>query len=316
MIRNAIIGGGIWAAVVIGGQVSPRLEQSWIEVLFLFAALVIVPLGLHMMRRLDGPDTESGIETVVYKTQLPAAVATAASFYFASPLLAGGLGIPWLFFATTLAAGRIWRTFRIRSLRFDSWCAVAAFLYLAIGAVWFMASRLGLNPIGFREPIVLLTAVHFHYAGFAAATLVRTLARIPRRGTIPGLLFPVAAAGALAGPAFLAAGFMIGPRVKLVAALLLAAGEIALAGCFIGSIREIGQINSRLLLVVSAASVLISMCFAALWAIGEFPRQPFLDLARMAQWHGSLNAFGFTFCGLAAFIAHQPAGQSGKDGTI
>jgi YndJ-like protein len=253
---------------------------------------------------------------VVYTPPPQAAVATAASFYSASPLLSGGLGIPWLVFAMALVAGRIWRTVRIRSLRFDSWCALAAFLYLAIGAVWFLASRLGLSPIGFREPIVLLTAVHFHYAGFAAATLVRALSRIPRRGTIPALLFRAAAAGALAGPAFLAAGFMIGPRVKLVAALLLAAGEIALAGCFIGSIREIGQIDSRLLLMASAASVLISMCFAALWAIGEFPRQPFLDLARMAAWHGSLNAFGFTFCGLAAFIAEKPAGQSGKGGRI
>jgi hypothetical protein len=316
VIRNAIIGGCIWAALVIAGQISPKLDRSWIELLFLFATLVIVPLGLHLTKRFDRPEAESEIETAVYRTQLPAAVATAASFYFASPLLSGGLGIPWLAFAMALAAGRIWRTLRMRPLRFDSWCALAAFLYLGIGAVWFLASRLGLNPIGFREPIVLLTAVHFHYAGFAAAILVRALARIPRLRTIPALLFPAAAAGALAGPAFLAAGFMIGPRVKLVAALLMAAGEIALAGCFVGSVREFDQINSRLLLVVSAASVLISMCFAALWAIGEFPRQPFLDLARMAAWHGSLNAFGFTFCGLAAFIAHKPAGQSGKGGTI
>jgi hypothetical protein len=34
---------------------------------------------------------------------------------------------------------------------------------------------------------------------------------------------------------------------------------------------------------------------------GEFPRQPFLDIARMAAWHGSLNAFGFIFCALVAF---------------
>lgn len=316
MIRNAIIGGGIWAALVIAGRISPKLDRSWIELLFLFATLVIVPLGLHLTRKLDGPDAQRGIETVVHNAQLPAAVTTAASFYVASPLLAGGLGIPWPAFAMALAAGRIWRTLRIRSARFDSWCALAAFLYLVIGAAWFLASRLGLSPIGFHEPIVLLTAVHFHYAGFAAATLVRALARIPRRGAFPALLFPAAAASALAGPAFLAAGFLIGPRVKLVAALLLATGEIALAGCFIGSIREIGENKSRLLLVVSAASVLISMCFAALWAIGEFPRQPFLDLARMAAWHGSLNAFGFTFCGLAAFIAHKTAGQSGKSGTI
>jgi YndJ-like protein len=316
VIRNAIIGGGIWAALVIAGRISPTLDRSWIELLFLFATLVIVPLGLHLTRRFDGPRGESEFETALFKTSLPAAIAAVASYYFASPLLSVGCGVPWLAFAIVLAAARIWRFLKIRTRGFDGLCALVAFLYLAVGACWFLASRLGWHPIDFHEPIVLLTAVHFHYAGFAAAVLVRALSRATGSNRIRALLFPVAAAGALAGPAFLAAGFVIGPRIKLVAALLVAAGEIALAGCFIGSIRQIGRINSRLLLVVSAASVLISMCFAALWAIGEFPRQPFLDLARMAAWHGSLNAFGFTFCGLAAYIADKPAGQAGEGGTI
>jgi hypothetical protein len=310
VIRNAIIGSGIWAALVLAGQISPKLDRSWIELLFLFATLVIVPLGLYLTRRLDGPRTESRFEIVVFKTSLPAAVAAAASFYFASPLLGVGFGIPWLAFVIVLAAARIWRTFKIGPRGFDDLCALVAFLYLSVGACWFLASRLGWHPMDFHEPIVLLTAVHFHYAGFAAAVLVRALARVSGRSRIRALLFPAAAAGALAGPAFLAAGFLIGPLVKLVAALLMAMGEILLGTCFLASIRGVDEVVARISLVVSTASAVAAMCFAALWALGEFPRQPFLDIARMAAWHGSLNAFGFTFCGLLAFSLSGSSGGS------
>jgi hypothetical protein len=301
VIRNAIIGGGIWSALVIGGRISERLDRSWIELLFLFAMLVIVPLGLHLTRRFEGPRAESEIEKVAYKMQLPAALAAAVSFYCVSPLAIVGFGIPWLAFAIALGAGRIWRTLKTRSRSFDDLCSLAAFLYLGVGACWFLASRIGWHPIGFHEPIVLLTAVHFHYAGFAAAILVRSLARVSSRSAIRTLLFPAAAAGALAGPAFLAAGFVIGPRVKLAAALLLAVGEILLGACMLFSIPRVAEVGARVFLGVSAASVAAAMCFAALWALGEFPSQPFLDIARMAAWHGSLNAFGFTFSGLVAF---------------
>ena len=301
MIRSAIIGGAIWSALAVAGQISPRLDRSWIELLFLFATLVIVPLGLHLTRRFDGPGAASGFENAAYKTQSPAAIVAAVSFYCSSPITSVGFGIPWSTFAVTLAAARIWRILRIRARKFDDWRALLAFLYLSIGATWFLASRLGLSPIGFHEPIVLLTAVHFHYAGFAAAILVRALARVSGRGDFRAPIFSAAAAGALAGPAFLAAGFVIGPRVKLVATLMMALGEILLAGCFLVSVPGVNEIGARVLLVVSAAAVMASMCLASLWALGEFPRQPFLDITRMAAWHGSLNAFGFTFCGLTAF---------------
>lgn len=296
-------------------RLSVRLERSWIEILFLFAPLVIVPLGLHLSMRLDGPGTESGAEKAAFTLQLPAALATVISFYSTSQFVSAGFAIPWIMFATALAAARIWRVLRTRARSFDELCALLAFLYLAIGAAWFLASRLGWHPMDFREPIVLLTAVHFHYAGFAAAVLVRAIGHTSMPRAVRMLLFPLAAAGALGGPAFLAAGFVIGPRIKLFAAILVVIGEIALGACFVASIHNIAGVAPRTLLAVSAASVAVAMCFAALWAIGEFPRQPFLDIARMAAWHGSLNAFGFTFCGLAGCSlwnrnARSPHGRS------
>ena len=310
MIRNTIIGGGVWLALAIAGRISGRLDRSWIELLFLFAVLVIVPLGLELTTRLDGQVPGVSLEKLAIRIQLPTAFAAALSFYSRAPLVTAGLAVLWLAFATLFAAGRLWRILRTRSRSFDELCALLAFAYLVVGASWFLASMLGWHPMQFREPIVLLTAVHFHYAGFAAAILVRALRQVMKQGFVWTLLCPVAAAGALGGPALLAAGFVIGPTLKLIAALVVALGEIALAACFIASVPDVIEASARILLFVSAASVALAMCLAAMWAFGEFPRQPFLDIARMAAWHGSLNAFGFTFCGLAAFALRNLAGSA------
>ena len=310
MIRHAAIGGGVWLTIVIASRIFVRFDRTWIELLFLFAPLVIVPLGLELTRRLDAQFPAPIAEKLALRIQLPAAFAAALSFYCRAPLAIASLAVLWLTFVIILAVGRLWRVLRTRSHTFDELCALLAFAYLAVGAAWFLASRLGWHPIDFREPIVLLTAVHFHYAGFAAAILVRALWHILKRGFVRLLLFPVAAAGALGGPALLAAGFLIGPTLKLIAALLVALGEIAVAACFIASLPDLTEASARILLFISAASVAVAMCLAALWAVGEFPRQPFLDIARMAAWHGSLNAFGFTFCGLAAFVLRNSAGSA------
>jgi len=61
---------------------------------------------------------------------------------------------------------------------------------LAVGGAWLVASRLGMRPMGIQEPIVLLTAVHFHYAGFATATIAAATLRFadlpPRDVTFAG----------------------------------------------------------------------------------------------------------------------------------
>ncbi|MGB0036863.1 MAG: YndJ family transporter, partial [Candidatus Acidiferrales bacterium] len=63
------------------------------------------------------------------------------------------------------------------------------------------------------------------------------------------------------------------------------------------------------------ASVIVSMALAALWAIGEYPLQPFVHLAEMARLHGTANAFGFTLCGLIGWILASPE-QRGASGAL
>jgi len=162
-----------------------------------------------------------------------------------------------------------------------------------------VASRLGLTPLGFEEPIVLLTAVHFHYAGFAACLIAGAAAlalkQVPATANVA---LRLVLAGVLLGPGSLAVGFIVGPVVKLLAALWLALslfGLSLLQLLFLGSVR---LRPAQALFAVAGASSCVAMVLAVVWAVGEYPLQPFFNLPQMALVHGTLNAFGFCLGGL------------------
>jgi hypothetical protein len=306
MKRSAIIGSAVWIGLYAANQFRiARIDLTWIELLFMFAPLVIVPLGLELSKRSDAVSVNRTVERIVGAIQLPAALITIASFFLERGASAVALASGWVAFCGVLAISGLLRLARGARRSLADSCIAVGFLYPSIGAAWLIASRVGLTPIGFEEPIVLLTAVHFHYAGFAAPILASCTSRVraTRRSKTRERLFQIVAAGVLAGPAVLAAGFVISPRLKLAAALSLAAAEIGLAVFFLIALRSVDSQVARTLLLVAAGSVIVSMILAALWAIGEYPLQPFVHLANMARFHGTANAFGFTLCGLLGFLA-------------
>jgi YndJ-like protein len=211
-----------------------------------------------------------------------------ASLWFGFGCLAGFCGL-----LSALRGG-------IKSLK--TCCMIVSLLYLPVGCAWLFASRLGLTPMNFQEPIVLLTAVHFHFAGFAAPLLARAAESTFRQGDVTvQRIFRAVAAGVLTGPGMLAAGFVLGPRAKLLAAILVASSEIGLALMFLIALRGMRPRIAQALVGISAGSVLFAMILAGAWAIGEFPLQPFVHLDEMAKFHGTANALGFALCGLAGW---------------
>jgi hypothetical protein len=308
MKRNSILGGLIWCALLLGTLVD-KLAFTWIELLFLFAPLVIVPLGLELTSHTE-QGMEPGIvpswpERIARTIQLPAALLVVVSFFCepgrGAAILAGG----WFVFCAFLAFAGILRLRRGAWKLLDHAIPAFSFLYIPIGAAWLLASRIGREPLHFQEPIVLLTAVHFHYAGFSAPLLARSVGRAldpAKAGGAIGTAFRIVAVGVVLGPGLLAAGFVIHPVCKLLAALVLAASEIGLAALFFLALRKVHGFAARFLIGIAAASVLFSMVLAAIWAIGEYPLQPFVGLGEMARLHGSANAFGFTLCGLLGWI--------------
>jgi|HubBroStandDraft_6_1064221.scaffolds.fasta_scaffold111136_2 hypothetical protein len=313
MIRNAIAGGILWFGLAIASRLHGA-PLTIIELLFLLGPLVVIPLGLALC---DGPPRRAGISLFgggLRWFQLAAALSATASFWLPRGIVSAAFAAPWLGFGCVVGIRGLLNLFDGGFKSLKSACMAVSFLYLPIGCIWLVASRLGLNPLGFQEPIVLLTAVHFHFAGFAAPLLALSgLTALEQRMIAPSRVYKSVTAGVLAGPALLAAGFVIGPRVKLAAALVVACSEIGLSLCFLSQIRYLKPRAAQTFISVSALSVLFAMILVGGWAIGEFPLQPFLHLDEMARFHGTANALGFVLCGLVGwnFVGRYSRHQKG-----
>jgi hypothetical protein len=226
----------------------------------------------------------------------PAAALLTISFFVERSLLAACLASSWVLVCLIFvwdACGRLWIS---EGRAFVEFCFAAGEGYLFVAALWLMASRAGLHPFGFREPIVLLTAVHFHFAGFASA-LLAGLAWKRLSGSPWARVVGAAAVGVVCGPGILGLAFLAGPKYKLAAALLIAVSQLGLAAGMFRIALGTG-LGGRVLFGVAGGSVLLGMLLAAMWAIGEYPLQPFVDIRQMAEFHGVLNALGFALCGL------------------
>src|SRR5262249_19141139 len=146
------------------------------------------------------------------------------SFVWEPGPVAAGFVLPWLAFTGLVAARGLMRLRAGWALDTSEVCAAAAMVFLAIGAAWLTASRFGWQPLGVAEPIVKLTAAHFHYAGFAL-TLLTGLALAGASGWPARLT----AAGVIVGVPLVAAGIVGGPAVEAWAVWPLVAATVAVA---------------------------------------------------------------------------------------
>jgi len=258
-----------------------------IEILFLLAPLAVVPLAIRLTA---APDDGTPALSLARRLQPWAALAVVASFLVRRGPSAAVLAGVWLVL-TLLVAYHGWQ----RLGRTMAEVATSAgCLMLPIGGGWLALSRLGVGAFGFEEPLILLTAVHFHYAAYA------TLVLVGRAGRVLGesRAYRLVAGGAMAGPPLLAAGITFSPRVEIVAA-----ADIVLAVSGLGALTLVLivprlPVAARMLLALSSVSALAGMACALAYAIGEFTGIGIISLGQMARIHGPLNALGFVLVGL------------------
>jgi len=299
-------GASAWAAMATMAGLR-RVQISIIELLFSFAPLVIVPLGLELAGRLERAG--SG-RTYSLRLVLPIAATAAACL---AVLLRPGhaaawFGVPWVVYCACLVCERGRRRNRTWSL--TSFILDIAYVDLAIGAVWFVISRAGLRPFGFQEPIILLTAVHFHYSGYgtalvAAATLKWFEMHGLRSQPLRWLLLLLALL-----PFAVAAGFVLSPALRFLAALLFVACLGALTRTLLSISSDMQNWHARLYLRLAAGTVAASLAFAGMYAVSECFGKGWITIARMANTHGVLNSLGFVLFGISGWLIELYASVS------
>jgi hypothetical protein len=167
----------------------------------------------------------------------------------------------------------------------------ASFVFLIVGASWLLLATLRREVLGFSEPIVLLTAVHFHMAGFATAVVA--MARIDSARSTRELAWARAGGRfAIAGPACVAIGHLTIGELELVGAIVMTIAVLCLsAAAFLHSPTRTGW--QRGVLRSAAFVPLITMTLALHYALNRVMVVHPLSYQAIAAIHGFLNVTVF-----------------------
>jgi hypothetical protein len=175
-----------------------------------------------------------------------------------------------------------------------------ALVYLGgAGAATLVVSS-GRQPLGYDLFVILLTAVHYHYAGLALVLSTALAARRLGDGTARAGAWLVAGGVPLvaSGIALTKAGG--GDVFEGVAAVIMAASGL-LAAAIHGRLALAGDVPApaRVAFGLAAFGLAIGMPLAALYGLRVFGSTAFLDLTAMGAVHGTANALGV---GVAALV--------------
>ena len=267
------------------------MNLGLLEVLFLLAVWAIVPLGLPFLH-------DSPVLRVARRVWPVAALSATVSFFLPKGYGAAALAVPWLALNGLVALGGLLRLKDSFRGGLPSLFLLAAMMFPPIGGVHLVASRLGHPLGGFPEPIVLLTAIHFHYTAFAAPILAGLAARSG------GILAKAGGIGLVGGTPLLAAGFLFSPHLKAAAVGILCVSVILLALAQFGV--ALPSTRAKALLGISSLAVIAGMILAAVYEHGFYTGRTWISIPRMAQTHGLLNGVGFCLCGLLAYKTCNP----------
>jgi len=278
-------------AIAVAGSAGPL---SLLDLLLLLGPLVIVPLGLDLISR-QPAGARFPMQQVITVHQATSAPIACASFWFEPGALAGALTVPWLVQSLAIAfwgASELPAALRAAHRDVPALLMIAARLFLPVGAAWFVLSRAGAAPPGIGEPFAELTAVHFHFTGFAAPILLAQAAPWMGRWHMPQ------AGALLSGIPVVATGFTLDLQWVRLAGVILIAGSLISCAARLLAAGPRKPAAAGILPALSALCVLAGMPLALVYAIRELTGPGWPAIPEMVRRHGVLNGLGFSLCGM------------------
>lgn len=308
---SALVGALVWLGLVAGARLN-LLSLELIEKLMLLGPLVVVPLGLTLVATPDRNGRDSPLSRAASFAQPFGALMAVCALLLPQGLAAALLASAWLIITVLIALYGIGRFLPRAAARAEEVSIDAGLIYIAVGGVWFVMARKGLQPLGFGDTIVLLTAVHFHYAGFAAPLLAGLAGRmLPDSSRLLRRTYRTSVVMIIAGTPLVAAGITFSPALALVGAIIVASGLLLLAVLVVTRIMpSLTSMTAQTLLVISSLSSATAMVLACVYAYSIVAQKLIIGIPEMAEWHGVANAVGFSLCGLLAWSLILPQATS------
>lgn len=275
------------------GGIKP-IERDWVEFLVLLGAMVFVPLAMRLWGGLKSK-TERWIAILSTWSLLLA--------YLQEPgIVAALFALPWFLLSLWLFEKALQKLLQSPLALVDK-VQFAAYLYFPVGPLAAFSDRLDWAPLGFSPIIILLTAAHFHYAGFLLPWILGNLLgrKLPscwQRGVAWAVLLgiPAVALG------ITSTQFGVDPWLETSAATLMALGGLGVAFWQARLALETGQVlNQRLASLGLFLCLGTGMILALLYGWRNYFPLSFLSIPWMYEVHGTVNTLGVGLFGILVY---------------
>lgn len=274
------------------------------EFFVLLAILFFLPAVLHFFDQ-EGKKRQQGLIGFIMKAFPLAALCATGAFIYHSAWLALG----WFFYTIILALFGFTRllkrgTFPLHELMIDG-----AFMYIALGGIWFWLYTADIQVMTFSPLIVLLIAIHFHYSAFFIPIFYGLLGRQRKTET---MLYKVGGWVILLSPVMIAVGISFSRlfdtfSVILYVIALHVYGILCMKTGFRSTV-------AKGLVVFSSCMLMGTIVLSLLYSAGMLMRVTYISIDQMIWFHGSINACFVILPGLIGWLIEKPADQLNKKG--
>ena len=275
------------------------------ELALVLAIFVLTPITLFRVIREPLTIGSARLLLTLYPV---AALSALGALALDQGLFSAVIACGWLIFTGVAFGYALARALPRSTMRLEESCIDAGLAYLAVGGVWFVAWRSGATFAGFEAHTALLTAIHFHYAGFVSLVLCGFAAREFRaRDDLAWRMLRPAAIAVVVGPALVAIGIASSGVLEAIAAIVLACGVAVFAVVVLARVVPLRRTRvSRALLGISAIAAIAAMVLAVMYAVGGLLGSPTISVEAMERTHGVINALGYGLCGALAWLLEPP----------
>lgn len=302
----AALGALVWIGTLFGPLLASDTMHDVAQIMLL-GPLVLVPLTWSIEPTPE-PKLARWLATAATWAMGPSSWLVAASFYTGQSIGSALMLLPWLLTTGAMMLHALLSIKRdpSRLKDMEQLAIIASRVYLPGGAVWWISWRAGFELLDFPLLIVLLTAMHFHFAGYMAPWLAAQ-AGLEQRHTSGklSLALKLIIACVISGMPLIAIGIQFSAGVELVATTIFTGGVIAL-GCYnLSQLPSIWRQDKRAAVgvAISALASFVTMVAAILFVAHHITPAIGITIPQMVMVHGWTNGLGFALAGALGWVS-------------
>ncbi|MCG7378086.1 YndJ family protein [Paenibacillus sp. ACRSA] len=274
-----------------------------VEKFLLFAAFVIVPLVILLLKYDDKNKQQRMVYTAIQWLQFPAALLTLASIMSSKMwglgnTVPGLLSLGWLLF--TLLLGIYGLTIIVIAKGKAAEIAIGAGLvYFFIGGIWFTLYQYQVNLFQATPATHALSSIHFHFSSAIVPIFIGALGRIMTKKS----WYPWVVVIDIVGPILIAIGMIFSKPIEYIGVTLFACNIVVYTAYLLAYLRKNALRLSNTATFFLGLSCLAFYIVIVLSIFYPLLKNLFsLTILDFIPIYGSLHAFGFVLCGLIGWV--------------